>query len=108
MVFKSNLYHAQGKFNRQQFVDIIFADNRDSQFMQILEQIKNIIFQNVVCGFDSLTALLACVIIIFVNIKWSTAEVKAIIIPISQRELDCQSDDRNPHTTCCIPILESW
>ena len=43
-------------------------------------------------------------------------EVKAIIRPVSLRELDCipdklsvsrQSDDRNPHTTCCTPILGS-
>ena len=40
----------------------------------------------------SLTVQLAYVIIISVNIKWSTAEVKTIIIPVSLRQLDCISD----------------
>ena len=56
------------------------------------------------------------VMIISVNIKWSTAKKKTIIIPVSVRELDCipvklsaisSSEDRNLHTSCCTPILGS-
>ena len=41
----------------------------------------------------ALTGQMACVIIISVNILWSTAEVKAIIITVYPRDPDCIPDN---------------
>ena len=116
--FKFNLYHAQGKFRKQ---GLTFHTNC---LLGTLHEMSNPVFwkksekyfkmPSVDCFFDWTTCM--CNYYFCKHLKKYCRGESYNHTSFFRRELDrvpdklsvsSQSDDRNPHTTCCTHILES-